>query len=93
MNLTPRGEGSLFGLCGRVLEGSASDLGCVEEPCAVRIADRADEHSVGDAGDEVADVIGAGERGHGPAIGDGAVGGGKNEAPGAGLRFRVLPWL
>jgi hypothetical protein len=45
------------------------DLGGVEETSTIRAFGGLDEHAVGDAGDEVADVFQAGERRHGGAEG------------------------
>jgi hypothetical protein len=58
---------ALFSAVGDV--GCGSNLGGVEEPGAVRAVDCVEGHGVGDAGDKIADVSGAGERGHGIAIG------------------------
>ena len=71
MNRTPRGGafGAGFRRSGLGADGAVGDLGGVEEPCAHRAFDGLDEHAVGDAGDEVADVFGAGERRHGGAEG------------------------
>ncbi len=56
-------------LCWLTPKSAVGDLGGVEKPGAVRAADGADEHAMGGAGDKVADVAGAGKRGHGFAVG------------------------
>ena len=85
----PRGEGScFFGFAGGYLIGFIADtcllrvriqggichLGGVEETGSVGAPDGVDEHGVGDAGDEIADVFVAGERGHGLTVGPVGVG-------------------
>jgi len=52
------------------------DLGGVEEPGSVGAGDGAEQHAVRCAGDEIADVLVAGERGHGVAIGGSGIFGG-----------------
>ena len=66
-------------------------MGGVQELGGVFVFDGADEHTVGYAGDEVADVLRAEQRGHGAAVGfgscfvDGVAGLGAGEGIGAGL--------
>lgn len=62
------GPGLGFGLLRHACEG---DLGGVEELAAVFRFDGAEEHAVAGASDEVADILIAGERGHGQAKGFG----------------------
>jgi len=62
------GPGLGFGLLRHACEG---DLGGVEELAAVFRFDGAEEQTVAGASDEVADILIAGERGHGQAIGFG----------------------
>ena len=50
-------------------DSGVGDLGGVEETGPVRASDGTDEHIVGDASDEVADVFRAGEQRHGGAEG------------------------
>jgi hypothetical protein len=52
-----------------IRHGCAGDLGGVEEPGAVFVFGGSQEHAVGGAGDEVADVLETQERGHGQAVG------------------------
>jgi len=54
-----------------LLEAAGGDgyLGGIEELGGVVRIDGADEHGVGDAGDEGVDVDGRGEEGHGVAVG------------------------
>jgi len=61
-------------------DSGVGDLGGVEETGAVRASDSFDEHTVGDAGDEVADVFRAGKGRHGGAEGLLSVEGSKNIA-------------
>ena len=60
------GPGLGFGL---LLEGGEGDLGGVEELAGVSLLDGSQEDAVAGAGDEVADVLITGERGHGQAEG------------------------
>jgi hypothetical protein len=50
------------------VESGESDLRGVEEACAVLVGDGADEHTVGGAGDEIADAFVVKERRHGIAV-------------------------
>lgn len=56
-------------LCGLAGEASEGDLGGVEQVAGGFFADGINEQSLDDAGDEGADVIAAGERGHVVAVG------------------------
>ena len=71
--------------------GREGYLGCVQELGGVFVFDDTDEHTVGYAGDEVADVVRAEKRRHGAAEGfcscfvGGVAGLGAGEGVGAGL--------
>jgi hypothetical protein len=62
------------GFGGGFAHGRDGTLGGVEEAGSFSGIDDPDEHGVGDAGNEVADVLVAIERGHGPAVGFGSFG-------------------
>ena len=68
---TSLGAGSGWG--GFAADRGERNLGGVEELGAVLSFDCSDQHAVGDAGDEIADVILSGERRHDAAIGLGGV--------------------
>jgi hypothetical protein len=69
------GEGGVDGVAGKFTRsffGTAngeSDLGGVEELAGIFVADGAEQHAMGDAGDEVAAVVAAGERGQKGSVG------------------------
>src|SRR5580658_10083042 len=67
-------------------ENTAGDLGGIEEFRAFNGVDEAVDHAVGGAGDEVADVLRAGEIGHGGTVG---FGGELLDAIGAGFIPRL----
>jgi hypothetical protein len=76
------GWSSGFGF-GMLRDGPEGDLCAVEELCAHVRLDCAEEDSIADAGDEVADVLIAGERGQGQA--EGCIRAAVGVADGAGL--------
>lgn len=92
MGLGGGGESGGFGGLGLVdglglgheSEDGEGGLGGVEEAGGFDGLDGADEDAVGGAGDEVADVLEAGERGHGVAIVGGGVAGGEDAVAAAG---------
>lgn len=69
---------------GLAAERGERDLGGVEELGAAGAVDCADEHAVGGAGDEVADVFIPAERGHGVAVEMGGLAGGGGSVPAFG---------
>jgi hypothetical protein len=49
-------------LCRRAVSGALGDPSGIQQPRTIRAEDCADEHAVGDTGDEVLDVLQSGER-------------------------------
>ena len=86
------GPGLGSGLLRHACEG---DLGSVEELAAVFLFDGAEEHAVAGASDEVADILIAGEWGHGQAKGFGGTALGSVDVSGLldGRRVNLSPDL
>ena len=61
--------GRLAALFGPFCECHVSYLSSVEEPGSFGAGNDFERHAVGDAGDEVADAIGSGERRNGQGVG------------------------